>query len=153
MGAVVVEAVRTAIGRRNGALSGCHPVDLSAIVLRDVAARSGISPELIDDVIWGCVGQVGEQAHDIARGAVLAAQWPESVPGVTVDRQCGSSQQSLNFAVAGVVAATTTRWSQAASSRCRAYPLDQRSKCAATRSARASQPDTPTDSTRVWVLR
>ena len=104
MGAVVVEAVRTAIGKRNGALSGIHPVDLSALVLDALAVRSGVSPQLIDDVIWGCVGQVGEQAHDIARGAVLAAQWPESVPGVTVDRQCGSSQQSIHFGVAGVAA-------------------------------------------------
>ena len=104
MGAVVVEAVRTPVGRRNGGLSGVHPADLSALVLRELVARAGLDPCLIDDVIWGCVGQVGEQANDIARTAVLAADWPESVPGVTVDRQCGSSQQSLNFAVAGVLA-------------------------------------------------
>jgi len=104
MNAVVVEAARTPVGKRNGGLSGVHPADLSALVLRELVTRAGIAPEAIDDVIWGCVGQVGEQANDIARGAVLAAGWPESVPGVTVDRQCGSSQQSLNFAVAGVIA-------------------------------------------------
>ncbi|PPJ25735.1 acetyl-CoA C-acyltransferase [Nocardia nova] len=104
MGAVIVEAVRTPVGKRNGGLSGIHPVDLSALVLQELVKRAGIEPELIEDVIWGCVGQVGEQTHDIARNAVLAAGWPESVPGVTVDRQCGSSQQSLNFAVASVLA-------------------------------------------------
>lgn len=104
MGAVIVEAVRTPIGKRNGGLSGIHPVDLSAVVLNELVKRAGIEPGLIEDVIWGCVGQVGEQTHDIARNAVLAAGWPESVPGVTVDRQCGSSQQSLNFAVASVLA-------------------------------------------------
>lgn len=104
MGAVIVEAVRTPIGKRNGGLSGIHPVDLSALVLQELVQRAGIDPALIEDVIWGCVGQVGEQTHDIARNAVLAAGWPESVPGVTVDRQCGSSQQSLNFAVASVLA-------------------------------------------------
>ncbi|GGL15591.1 thiolase family protein [Nocardia jinanensis] len=104
MGAVIVEAVRTPVGKRNGGLSGIHPVDLSAVVLQELVKRAGIEPELIEDVIWGCVGQVGEQTHDIARNAVLAAGWPESVPGVTVDRQCGSSQQSLNFAVASVLA-------------------------------------------------
>ncbi|MFI7194372.1 acetyl-CoA acetyltransferase [Nocardia sp. 852002-20019_SCH5090214] len=104
MGAVIVEAVRTPVGKRNGGLSGIHPVDLSALVLQELVKRAGIEPELVEDVIWGCVGQVGEQTHDIARNAVLAAGWPESVPGVTVDRQCGSSQQSLNFAVAGVLA-------------------------------------------------
>jgi acetyl-CoA acyltransferase len=102
--AVIVEAIRTPIGKRNGGLSGVHPVDLSAHVLRSLAERTGIDPALIDDVIWGCVGQVGEQTFDIARNAVLAAGWPESVPGVTVDRQCGSSQQSVHFAAAGLIA-------------------------------------------------
>ncbi len=102
--AVIVEAVRTPIGKRNGALSGVHPVDLSAHVLRSLADRSGLDPALVDDVIWGCVGQVGEQTFDLARNAVLAAGWPESVPGVTVDRQCGSSQQSVHFAAAGLIA-------------------------------------------------
>lgn len=101
--AVIVEAVRTPIGKRNGGLSGVHPVDLSAHVLRSLADRAGIDPALVDDVIWGCVGEVGEQSFNIARNAVLAAGWPESVPGVTVDRQCGSSQQSVHFAAAGVI--------------------------------------------------
>ncbi|MCV7205543.1 acetyl-CoA acetyltransferase [Mycolicibacterium peregrinum] len=102
--AVIVEAVRSPVGKRNGALSGVHPSELSAQVLNGLVQRAGIDPALVDDVIWGCVMQAGEQALDIARTAVLTAGWPESVPGVTVDRQCGSSQQSLHFAVAGVVA-------------------------------------------------
>jgi acetyl-CoA acyltransferase len=101
--AVIVAAVRTPVGKRNGALSGVNPVDLSAHVLRALAERSGIDPAAVDDVIWGCVSQVGEQTFDIARNAVLAAGWPLSVPGVTVDRQCGSSQQSVHFAAAGLV--------------------------------------------------
>jgi acetyl-CoA acyltransferase len=102
--AVIVEAVRTPVGKRNGGLSGVHPADLSAHVLRALAQRSGIDPEVVDDVVWGCVSQVGEQTFDIGRTAVLAAGWPESVTGVTVDRQCGSSQQSVHFAAAGLVA-------------------------------------------------
>ena len=102
--AVIVEAVRTPVGKRNGGLSGVHPVSLSAHVLRALAERSGIDPAVVDDVIWGCVGQVGEQTFDIGRNAVLAAGWPETVTGVTVDRQCGSSQQSVHFAAAGLIA-------------------------------------------------
>jgi acetyl-CoA acyltransferase len=102
--AVIVEAVRTPVGKRNGGLSGVHPADLSAHVLRALAERSGIDPALVDDVVWGCVSQVGEQTFDIARNAVLGAGWPESVPGVTVDRQCGSGQQSVSFAAASVIA-------------------------------------------------
>ncbi|MGX9787716.1 thiolase family protein [Mycobacterium sp. MMS18-G62] len=102
--AVIVEAVRSPVGKRNGGLSGVHPADLSAQVLNALVERAGVDPALVDDVIWGCVGQVGDQALDIARTAVLTAGWPESVPGVTVDRQCGSSQQSVHFAAAGVAA-------------------------------------------------
>ena len=102
--AVIVEAVRSPVGRRNGGLSGVHPAELSAQVLNGLAERVGFDPEIIDDVIWGCVMQAGEQALDIARTAVLTAGWPETIPGVTVDRQCGSSQQSVHFAAAGVVA-------------------------------------------------
>ncbi len=102
--AVIVAAVRTPVGKRNGALAGVHPVDLSAHVLNAVAERAGLAdPAEVDDVVWGCVSQVGEQTFDIARSAVLAAGWPHSVPGVTVDRQCGSSQQSVHFAAAGLV--------------------------------------------------
>jgi acetyl-CoA acyltransferase len=101
--AVIAAAVRTPVGKRNGGLSGVHPVDLSGQVLQALAARTGLDPALVDDVIWGCVSEVGEQTFDIGRNAVLAAGWPESVPGVTVDRQCGSSQQSVHFAAAGVV--------------------------------------------------
>ena len=101
--AVIVAAVRTPVGKRNGGLSGVHPVDLSAHVLNALAERTGVNPEVVDDVIWGCVSQVGEQTFDIARNAVLSAGWPLSVPGVTVDRQCGSSQQSVHFAAAGLV--------------------------------------------------
>ena len=102
--AVIVQAVRTPVGRRGGVLSGVHPVDLSAAVLQALAARSGIDPSLVDDVIWGCVSQVGEQSNNIGRNAVLAAGWPQSVPGTTIDRQCGSSQQAVAFAAAGLIA-------------------------------------------------
>ena len=102
--AVIVEAVRSPVGKRNGGLSGVHAADLSAQVLNGLVERAGIDPGLVDDVIWGCVMQAGEQSMDIGRTALLAAGWPESVPGVTVDRQCGSSQQSIHFAAAGVVA-------------------------------------------------
>jgi acetyl-CoA acyltransferase len=102
--AVIVEAVRTPVGKRNGGLSGIHPTDLSAHVLESLVARAGLDPVHVDDVIWGCVSQVGEQTYDIARNAVLGAGWPESVPGTTVDRQCGSSQQAVHFAAAGLVA-------------------------------------------------
>jgi acetyl-CoA acyltransferase len=100
--AVIVEAVRTPVGRRNGAYSDVHPVDLSAHILNALAERTGIDPSVVDDVIWGCVDQVGEQALNVARNAVLGAGWPESVPGTSVDRQCGSSQQAVHFAAAGV---------------------------------------------------
>jgi len=102
--AVIVEAVRTPVGKRNGGLSEIQPTDLSAHVLKALAERSGIDPAVVEDVVWGCVSQVGEQALDIARTAVLSAGWPESVPGVTVDRQCGSSQQAVSFAAASVTA-------------------------------------------------
>ncbi|WAM11651.1 thiolase family protein [Rhodococcus sp. JS3073] len=101
--AVIVEAVRSPIGRRKGGLAEVHPVDLSATVLTALLDRSGVDAATVDDVLWGCVGQVGEQAGNIARNAVLAAGWPESVPGTTIERQCGSSQQALHFAAAGVI--------------------------------------------------
>lgn len=102
--AVIVEAVRSPIGRRNGVLSGVHPADLSAFVLEQLVARAKVDPISIDDVVWGCVSQVGEQTFDIGRTAVLSAGWPDSIPGTTVDRQCGSSQQALHFAAASVIA-------------------------------------------------
>ena len=102
--AVIVDAVRTPVGKRKGALSGVHPAALSALVLTALAGRSGIDPVVVDDVVWGCVAQAGEQTMDIARNAVLSAGWPLSVPGTTVDRQCGSSQQSVHFAAAGLIA-------------------------------------------------
>jgi acetyl-CoA acyltransferase len=102
--AVIVEATRSPIGKRNGGLAGVHPADLSAQVLNALVERAGVDPEIVEDVIWGCVMQAGDQALDIARTSLLAAGWPESVPGVTVDRQCGSSQQSIHFAAAGLVA-------------------------------------------------
>jgi acetyl-CoA acyltransferase len=101
--AVICAAVRTPVGKRGGGLSGVHAVDLSAAVLEALVARTGIDPGVVDDVFWGCVSQVGEQTFNIARNAVLAAGWPESVPGTTVDRQCGSSQQAVAFAAATVV--------------------------------------------------
>ena len=100
---VIVEAVRTAVGKRNGGLSGMHAADLSAVVLNELLERAGIGPEIVDDVIWGCVSQVGDQSSNIGRYAVLAAGWPESIPGTTVNRACGSSQQALDFAVQAVM--------------------------------------------------
>jgi acetyl-CoA acetyltransferase family protein len=102
--AVIVDAVRTPVGRRDGGLKGWHPVDLLAHTLKAVVQRSKVDPALVDDVIAGCVGQAGEQAYNVARNAVLAAGFPESVPGTTVDRQCGSSQQAAHFAAQGVLA-------------------------------------------------
>jgi acetyl-CoA acyltransferase len=101
--AVIVAAVRTPVGKRNGSLAGVHPTDLSAHVLNALAERASLDPAEVDDVVWGCVGQFGEQTFDIARNAVIAAGWPLTVPGVTVDRQCGSSQQSVHFAAAGLI--------------------------------------------------
>ena len=100
--AVIVGAVRTPVGRRKGGLAGIHPVDLSAHVLRALASRTGFDPADVDDVVWGCVSQIGEQSWNVGRNAVLAAGWPESVPGTTVDRQCGSSQQAVHMAAAAV---------------------------------------------------
>ena len=99
---VIVDAVRTPVGRRNGSLAEEHAVDLSAHVLTALQERTGIDPAIVDDVIWGVVNQVGMQALNTARNAVLAAGWPESVPGTTLDRQCGSSQQAVHFAAAGI---------------------------------------------------
>jgi acetyl-CoA acyltransferase len=99
---VIVDAVRTPVGRRNGSLADQHAVDLSAHVLTALQQRTGIDPAIVDDVIWGVVNQVGMQALNTARNAVLAAGWPESVPGTTLDRQCGSSQQAVHFAAAGI---------------------------------------------------
>ncbi|MDQ3716720.1 MAG: acetyl-CoA C-acyltransferase [Actinomycetota bacterium] len=101
--AVICAAVRSPVGKRGGGLAGTHPVDLSAHVLNALVERSGIDPAVVDDVIWGCVSQVGEQTFNVGRNAVLAAGWPESVPGTTIDRQCGSSQQSVHFAAAAVM--------------------------------------------------
>jgi acetyl-CoA acyltransferase len=100
---VIVEAVRTPVGKRNGGLSGMHAADLSAVVLNELVDRAGVGPEVVDDVIWGCVSQVGDQSSNIGRYAVLAAGWPESIPGTTVNRACGSSQQALDFAVQAVM--------------------------------------------------
>ncbi|MFM8946891.1 MAG: thiolase family protein [Actinomycetota bacterium] len=102
--AVIVDAIRTPLGKRNGKLKDWHPVDLASETLRALIDRNGIDPAIVDDVVMGCVMQVGEQAANIARNAVLAAGWPESVPGTTIDRQCGSSQQAAHFAAQGVMA-------------------------------------------------
>jgi acetyl-CoA acyltransferase len=101
--AVIVDAVRTPGGKRNGKLKNWHPVDLAAEALKAIASRNNLDPALVDDVIMGCVSQVGEQAFNVGRSAVLAAGWPESVPATTIDRQCGSSQQALHFAAQGVM--------------------------------------------------
>ncbi len=102
--AVIVDAVRTALGRRNGKLKDTHPVDLAALTLRSLVERNGVDPAQVEDVIMGCVMQVGDQAVNVGRNAALAAGFPESVVGTTVDRQCGSSQQAAHFAAQGVIA-------------------------------------------------
>ena len=102
--AVIVDAIRTPLGKRNGRLKEWHPVDLAAETLKALVDRTGIDPGVVDDVVMGCVMQVGEQGVNVARNAVLAAGWPETVPGTTVDRQCGSSQQAAHFAAQGVIA-------------------------------------------------
>jgi acetyl-CoA acetyltransferase family protein len=102
--AVIVDAVRTAGGKRNGKLSGWHPADLAAETLQALVQRNDLDPGLVDDVIIGCVMQVGDQSVNVGRNAVLAAGFPESVPATTIDRQCGSSQQALHFAAQGVMA-------------------------------------------------
>jgi len=100
----VVGAVRTPVGRRNGGLAGVHAVDLGAVALRALVERGGIDPMLVDDVIMGCVSQIGEQSLNVARNAWLAAGLPEEVPATTIDRQCGSSQQAVQFAAQGIMA-------------------------------------------------
>ncbi|MCX6527759.1 MAG: steroid 3-ketoacyl-CoA thiolase, partial [Actinobacteria bacterium] len=102
--AVIVDAIRTPLGKRNGKLKDWHPVDLAAHTLKALMDRNNFDPALIEDVIMGCVMQVGEQSLNIARNAVLAAGLPDTVPGTTVDRQCGSSQQAAHFAAQGVMA-------------------------------------------------
>jgi acetyl-CoA acyltransferase len=102
--AVIVDAVRTAGGKRNGKLSGWHPADLAAETLTALVERTGIDPAIVEDVIMGCVMQAGAQSVNVARNAVLAAGWPEAVPGTTIDRQCGSSQQAAHFAAQAVIA-------------------------------------------------
>jgi len=111
--AYIIGAVRTAAGRRGGKLSGWHPIDLGAAVLDEILARTGADPALVEDVIFGCVNQVGAQATNIARNAVLSSSLPETLPATTVDRQCGSSQQAVHFAapdvMAGVQSSRTVR--------------------------------------------
>ncbi len=102
--AVIVDAVRTPIGRRNGVFKDIHPVDLAAIPLEALIERNDLDPSLIEDVIMGTVSQTGEQAYNVGRNAALAAGFPEEVPGVTIDRQCGSSQQSAHFAAQAIIA-------------------------------------------------
>ncbi|GCE41565.1 3-ketoacyl-CoA thiolase [Rhodococcus wratislaviensis] len=104
--AYIVDATRTAVGRRNGSLAGAHPADLAAHVLRTLVDRHDFDPAEIDDVILGCIDQIGSQSGDLARTSVLAAGLPESVPGVTIDRQCGSGQQAVHFAAQAVMSGT-----------------------------------------------
>jgi len=101
--AVIVEAIRTPVGKRNGALSGVHPVDLSALILTELVRRTGLDPALVEDVIWGCVSQLGDQSSNVGRFAALAAGWPEAIPGTTINRACGSSQQAVDFAAHAVM--------------------------------------------------
>src|SRR5574337_84547 len=102
--AVIVDAVRTPIGKRGGSLAEIHPADLSAHVLNALAERNALNPATVEDVVWGCVTQIGDQSGNLGRVGVLAAGWPETVPGTTIDRKCGSSQQAVSFAAASVIA-------------------------------------------------
>ena len=104
--AYIVGAVRTPVGKRNGGLSGVNPVDMAAHVLNELVRRTGVDAAAVDDVVMGCVSQVGPQTLDIARQSWLSAGLPEQVPGVTIDRQCGSSQQAVHFAAQGVMSGT-----------------------------------------------
>jgi acetyl-CoA C-acetyltransferase len=104
--AFIVDAVRTAVGRRGGGFSAEHPADMAAHVIGTVVGRQDVDPAAIDDVILGCLDNIGSQAGDIARTAALAAGLPESVPGVTIDRQCGSAQQAIHFAAQAVMSGT-----------------------------------------------
>ena len=104
--AYIVSAVRTAGGRKGGRLAGIHPVDLAAISLNAVVERAGVDPAAVEDVIMGCVTQAGEQSLHVGRNAVLASKLPQSVPAVTIDRQCGSSQQAIQFAAQAVMSGT-----------------------------------------------
>ncbi|HWA64853.1 MAG TPA: thiolase family protein [Mycobacteriales bacterium] len=101
--AVICSAVRTPIGKRNGGLADVHPVDLSADILNAIVARTGLDPEVVDDVVWGCVSQVGDQSSNVGRWAVLAAGWPDHIAGVTINRACGSSQQAIEYAAQAVL--------------------------------------------------
>ncbi len=105
--AYIVDAVRTPVGKRGGGLSQVHPADLGAHVLQALVERTGIDPAVVEDVVFGCVDAIGPQAGDIARTCWLAAGYPEEVPGTTVDRQCGSSQQAVHFAAQAVMSGTS----------------------------------------------
>src|ERR1700731_1591129 len=104
--AYIVAAARTAGGRKGGRLAGWHPADLAAAVLDSLVDRTGAAPDRVEDVIMGCVMQAGEQSNNIARNAIMASKLPESVPGTSIDRQCGSSQQALHFAAQAVMSGT-----------------------------------------------
>src|SRR4051812_28453962 len=104
--AYIVDAIRTPTGKKKGSLAGWHPADLAAIPITAIIDRTGVDPNAIDDVIWGCVDAIGPQAGNIGRSAWLAAGYPEAIPGVTIDRQCGSSQQAVHFAAQGVMSGT-----------------------------------------------
>ncbi len=104
--AYIVDAIRTPTGKKKGSLAGWHPADLGAIPIQEIVKRTGIDPNAIDDVIWGCVDAIGPQAGNMGRSCWLAAGYPEAVPGVTIDRQCGSSQQAIHFAAQAVMSGT-----------------------------------------------
>lgn len=121
--AFVIEALRTPVGKRNGSLAQVHPADLGAHVIREVVERTGIDPEVVDDVVFGCVDTIGPQAGNIARTAWLAADMPMGVPGTTVDRQCGSSQQAIHFGAQGIMRACRMWCCSAACRTCLRFPF------------------------------
>ena len=142
--AYIVDAVRTPVGRRNGGLSGVHPADLGAHVLTQLMMRSGADPAAVEDVVFGCVDAIGPQAGDIARTCWLAGGLPEEVPGVTVDRQCGSSQQAVHFAAQAVLSGTSDLVVAGGVQNMSQVPIG---------SASSTTPEGPFHGSKGWVLR
>jgi acetyl-CoA C-acetyltransferase len=146
--AYIIDAVRSPVGRKKGSLAGVHPADLGAHAIRELVRRSGIDPAAVDDVVWGCCDTIGPQAGDIGRTAWLAAGLPEHVPGVTIDRQCGSSQQAVHFAAQGVMSGTQDLVVAGGSQAMNAIPIS-----AAMFAGQAYGFDSPFQGSRGWDAR
>lgn len=146
--AYIIDAIRTPTGRKKGSLAGWHPADLGAIPITAIVERTGIDPAAVDDVVWGCVDAVGPQAGNIGRSCWLAAGYPEAVPGVTIDRQCGSSQQAIHFAAQGVMSGTQDLVIAGGVQNMNAIPIS-----AAMLAGQAHGFDTPFATSRGWTAR